>query len=378
MDELQEVLIVGAGPSGMICALSLNKLGIPVRIIDKRIDRSGISKATGVSLGTIQALVRLGVPENIIKMMTPMGRFVFYEDERLISDLYIPSVDNNPPAYLYPQQKLESLIENELNKMGVFVEYSTSIESIDNENEFFAEAGIKLPNGNVEQSIHKWIIGADGAHSSIRDICGFEFKGRTYPEDWSVTEVELDDWDRNIQAKLFLGSDGVGLFLSNPELRVVQGILNGPNVCEVIRALYPKVKFNYQRKFKVALRRVTSPRRNRVWVIGDAAHVQSPVGGQGLNLAVADATILSTWLNTDQKYAEKVLKRQAKRTLFFTDFDYRMLATKAVSVRMLRNAYWMMAAKYPGVSRWFFKSISGINHYKVLKNDMYSYNKHVS
>ena len=144
MGGKRKVLIVGAGPSGLMCALSLAKAGTPVRLIDRRNERGGISKATGVSLGTIKALGCLGISEDITQLMTPMGRFIFYEDNKLISDLCIPLLNGEPPAYLYPQQKLERIIEGELNKAGVFVEYSSSIEDINNENELFAEVTIKL------------------------------------------------------------------------------------------------------------------------------------------------------------------------------------------------------------------------------------------
>ena len=364
MSKEYEVLIVGAGPSGMLCALALFKAGVPVRIIDKRSERSCISKATGVSLGTIKALKELGFSASITRLMTPMSRFVFYEDNKLIADMSIPLLNDDPPAYLYPQLKLEKLIENKLNKKGVFVEYQSEIVSIDNDNNMFAVADIQLPDRDICRSKFKWIIGADGAHSTVREISGFEFKGRVYPEDWSVAEIEVDSWTKEIQAKLFLGSNGVGLFLSNPQLGVVQGILNAPNVGQVLREKYPNAKFNYEREFKVSLKRVSTPRKNRVWVIGDAAHVQSPVGGQGLNLAIADAMILSRWLELDENYAERQLMKQAKKTLLFTDFDYRMLATKAWGLRILRNKYWGLAARYPLISRWFFKSISGVSFYK--------------
>ncbi|MCI5142290.1 MAG: FAD-dependent monooxygenase [Candidatus Electrothrix sp. ATG1] len=366
MDKHKKVLVVGAGPSGMVFALSLAKAGVPVRIIDRRSKRAGISNATGISLGTMKALLELGISEDITQSMTPMSKFIFYEDNKLISDLCIPLLNNEPPAYLYPQIKLERIIESKLNDEGVFVEYQSSIEGINNEGNSIAEIRIKLPGGATEKSHFKWIVGADGAHSTVRELCKFKFNGRIYPEKWSVAEIEVDDWDTEIQAKLFLGSNGVGLFLSNPESAVIQGILNGPNVGELLREKYPTAKFNYERKFKVSLKRVTSPRKNRVWVIGDAAHVQSPVGGQGLNLAVADAVILAELLECDPLNAEKKLARQARKTLLFTDCNYRMLATTFWGVRMLRSSYWALASKSPVISRWFFKSISGLNHYKKL------------
>jgi len=367
VEKEHKVLVVGAGPSGMICALSLIQQGVPVRIIEKREERGGISKATGVSLGTIQALSNLGISQDITLSMSKMSKFVFYEDDKLVSNLSIPLLNDKPPAYLYPQLKLEEIIEKKLNKEGCFIEYGTSIENIDSENTQGIIVKITLPSGESQRREFEWLIGADGAHSSIRDKLGFNFIGKVYPEDWSVSEIETDEWDSSIQAKLFLGSDGVGLFLSNPEQGVVQGILNGPNVRERLLEMFPSAKVNYERSFKVSLKRVARPRIGRAWVIGDAAHVQSPVGGQGLNLAVADAVILSKWLYSDEAYAESRLSEQAKRTLFFTDFDYKMLATRNIAIRKFRNLYWYGASKFPSISRWFFWAISGVKHYKGIK-----------
>ncbi len=350
----------------MICALSLINSGKVVEIIDKRTKRNVISKATGVSLGTIKALTELGFPDTMTDLMTPMSHFVFYDDNKLISDLKIPLLNNEPPAYLFPQLKLEKLIENELNSKGLFIQYDTSIQNIDNQ-ESFAEVVLKQPGGNLLQKRFKRIIGADGAHSKVRELAEFQFKGRVYPEQWSVAEIETKSWDKRIQAKLFLSSNGTGLFLSNPEKVVIQGILNAPDIENRLKEKFPDAKFNYAREFKVSLKKVTSPKKKSVWLIGDAAHVQSPVGGQGLNLAITDAIILTKSLDINEKKAEIQLAMQAKTTLFFTDFDYRMLATKNILLRKIRNEYWRLASKSPWISRWFFKTISGINHYKVTK-----------
>lgn len=366
IENINKTLIVGAGPSGMICALSLARSGKPVEIIDKHSVRDSISKATGVSLGTIKALIELGLHDTITDLMTPMSRFLFYENNKIISDLKIPLLNDEPPAYLYPQLKLEKLIEKELNSKGVFIHYGTSIHSIDN-HKSFANVELKYPDGELSKNKFKRIIGADGAHSSVRKLAKFQFEGKVYPEIWSVAEIETKEWDNKIQAKLFLSSDGVGLFLSNPENGIIQGILNSPNIYEQLKEKFPEAKFNYSREFKVSLKKVTRPKKNSVWLIGDAAHVQSPVGGQGLNLAVADAVIISKYLDNDELYAENKLAKQAKSTLFFTDFDYRMLATTNIIIRSIRNTYWHLASKFPWISGWFFKSISGINHYKFKK-----------
>jgi 2-polyprenyl-6-methoxyphenol hydroxylase-like FAD-dependent oxidoreductase len=135
-----------------------------------------------------------------------------------------------------------------LNDCGCYIEYETSLENIDTEKTQATWVQIKQPNGKTQESVFEWVIGADGFHGMIREEVGFNFVGKIYPEEWSVSEIETDEWDTNIQAKLFLGSDGTGLFLSNPEPGVVQGMLNGPNVGSYLLKKFPNAKKNYERQ----------------------------------------------------------------------------------------------------------------------------------
>lgn len=154
-------------------------------------------------------------------------------------------------------------------------------------------------------------------------------------------------------------SDGVGLFLSQPRRGVIQGILNAKGVALRLSHMFRDAKLVYEREFRVSLRRVPSPRMGRVWLIGDAAHVQSPVGGQGLNLAVWDGVTLGRALAQNQTEVEEALRNRARSVLRFTHFDYLMLSTKWRSVQYLRNSYWKFAARFPRSAVWFFRLISG-------------------
>lgn len=150
------------------------------------------------------------------------------------------------------------------------------------------------------------------------------------------------------------------MFLSHPRPHLVQGILNAPNAASHLFGHFPNAILEYERHFKVSLRRVETPRAGRVWLIGDAAHTQSPVGGQGLNLAIWDGITLAQGLLNNDLSVEKKLAKRAKRTLFFTHFDYYMLANNNYLIQGLRNLYWRIAVRYPIISRWFFKLISGV------------------
>jgi 2-polyprenyl-6-methoxyphenol hydroxylase-like FAD-dependent oxidoreductase len=355
-----DILVVGGGASGLAFALECIRHGIAVRIIDKRPARSLIQKATGIAEGVWRQLAPFGVTASLLDDSIAMRRFVFYDDGRKVADVPVPLVDGAPPARLFPQGALEAAMERALAAHGVTVEYGTSFTALE-QNDSLVRVILTRADGSREEASPHWLIGADGAHSEVRRQAGMPFVGHDYPEQtWSVAEIATAHWPQDVQAQLFLRSTGVGLFLSQPSPGVVQGILNDANVGAAMTRLFPDAAFDYERSFQPALRRVPNARCGRVWVIGDAAHVQSPVGGQGLNLAIWDGITLAGALAVGDVSVEHRLVARARRVLAFTDFDYRLLATRSRPLRTMRNLYWATAARHPLLARWFFKIISGV------------------
>lgn len=354
-----KILVVGGGASGLAFALACMQAGVSVRMVDKRPRRSTIQKATGVAQGVWRQLAPFGITEVVIGDAIPMRHFVFHDDDRLIANIAVPSVNGEPPAHLYPQAHLEEVMEAALGAQGLSVEYGVTFIGFE-QGPAAVTVSLRHSDGSVEAAEADWLIGADGIHSEVRAFAGMPFVGRDYPEDWSVAEVSTRQWPADIQAQLFLRADGVGLFLSQPSRGVIQGILNGRGAAEQLKRKFPDADVHYEREFSVSLKRVPTPRCGRIWLIGDAAHVQSPVGGQGLNLAIWDGVTLGKALAKGDLGVEKMLARRARRVLFFTDFDYRMLATRSRIVRSLRNSYWFIASRFPWCAGWFFRVISGV------------------
>lgn len=356
----ERILVVGAGASGLAFALTCAAGGKYVRIVEKRPNRSLVGKATGVAQGVWSQLTRFGISASVISEAIPMRNFVFHDDEKLVAYISVPNINGNPPAHLYPQGDLEVHLERMLGGYGVDVEYGTSLTELHQSNGSVHVVLEKESSTQVEHYETEWVVGADGAHSDVRRILNVPFKGRDYPEQWSVAEITTTQWSPQTQAQLYLHHDGVGLFLSQPSPGVVQGILNSEGVARELRARFPDAEIRYERDFRVSLKRVATPRVGRVWLIGDAAHVQSPVGGQGLNLAIWDGITLADALMMNDVSVENRLASRARFVLFFTDFDYRMLATRLPFLRFLRNTYWRVASRYPIIAKWFFKIISGV------------------
>lgn len=303
-------------------------------------------------------LAEFGITQKIIGNAFPMRQFVFHDDDRVVARVHVPLVNKEPPAHLYPQAKLELAIEHALAACGVEIEYGTAFLAVV-QKEDTASVSVMHVGGETETIEVDWLVAADGSRSDVRSFLKVPFVGRDYPEEWSVAEIESNRWPSEIQAQLFLRSDGVGLFLSQPTRGVIQGILNAGGVTEEMISKFPDAALLYERQFKVSLRRVPSPRNGRVWLIGDAAHVQSPVGGQGLNLAIWDGITLGKALAQNDTSVERRLRKRARSVLRFTDFDYRMLSTKSPIIRRLRNMYWAFSARFPDGAGWFFRLISG-------------------
>lgn len=354
---MKAVLIIGAGPAGMACALALTQRGFNVSIVDRRLQRSPVAKATGVNLRCCLWLAEQGI--DLRTEAIPMRRFVFHDDEKLVANVQLPLLRGEAPAYLFPQAELERRMESLLLRQRVSIRYGLSLISI-GDNNSSPNIILQAPDGTLTTEKPDWVIGADGGHSTLRQLLDIPFVGHDYPEAWQVAEVDTANWDISAQARLYLHGDGCGLFLSQPSPGVVQGILNGPDVVSAIRAKLPDAKVRYVRDFRVALRRVQTPRHGRFWLIGDAAHTQSPVGGQGLNLSIRDAVTLGSSLGIQPPESiERQLITQAKQTLMFTDFDYRMLSTRSRLLRYARNGYWKLASRHTWIAHWFFKLIAG-------------------
>jgi len=274
-------LIIGAGASGLAFALEAASQGLACRIIDKRLKRSQIGKATGISLSALHMLKQYGVDPSVCEGAIPMQNFTFYDNKKLVTHLNIPLINKEPPAHLFPQGELENLMESQLNQQGVFVEYGKAFvdtESINDQCSTRIYSEIQQENECIAS---QWLIGADGAHSHVRQAVNVPFTGKNYNETWSVAEIDTHQWQAesqgntdvqehkqgSAQAQLFLTSAGVGLFLSKPKASRVQAIINAPYVEAAIQEHFTDYRLIYKREFSVALKRVLTPKIGNVWSI---------------------------------------------------------------------------------------------------------------
>ena len=306
-----EVLIVGAGPTGLVLALWLTKQGVPVRIVDKAAASGTTSRALAVHARTLELYRQLDLDGPVAeKGYTVPGARLWIGGkeaarvpfEKLVSDL-------TPYGFLhiFPQDEHERLLIDRLETLGVKVE--RPVELLDyTERADGIEARLCGPDGSQSRTTAKFIAGCDGARSKVREVMGSGFPGGTYAQVFYVADVEGDgaafNGDLNIDLE---ESDFIAIFplADKGRIRLIGAIrpdekknlemLKFDDISDrAVQALQLKVKkVNWFSVYHVSHRVAEHFRKGRSFLLGDAAHIHTPVGGQGMNTGIGDAINLA-------------------------------------------------------------------------------------
>jgi 2-polyprenyl-6-methoxyphenol hydroxylase-like FAD-dependent oxidoreductase len=307
---MNPVLVVGAGPVGMTMASELARYGVPVRIVDKAAHRTDKSKALVVWSRTLELLDRGGGSGPFVNAGFKTGAVNFIAGEKVIGRVSMEGVQSPYPyGLMLPQSETERLLEERLGGVGVTVErqvelttFKSSVEGV--------EAVLRHADGREESVSADWMLGCDGAHSAVRHGLAAPFAGETLDSDWMLADVHMTGypypdteaaiyWHRDGAFVIFPISPGRYRVLADlppagteqpptPTLEQVQAIIDrrGPSG---IKAFDPI----WLAGFRINGRKVASYRWGRVFLAGDAAHIHSPAGGQGMNTGMQDAFNLS-------------------------------------------------------------------------------------
>jgi 2-polyprenyl-6-methoxyphenol hydroxylase-like FAD-dependent oxidoreductase len=307
------VLIIGAGPAGLVLANVVAAHGVPVRIIDRDPGPVAESRAAIIHVRTLELLDRIGVRERVMAEGVSATTVEVHQRGRLSTrfPLASPAAAGATPLLL-TQDRTERLLIDALASRDVRVRWNTELTSLRD-----GVAVVRRPGGE-ERIEADWIVGADGASSRVRGELGLDFAGKTYEQAGMLADVQLDRPPERGTLRLNLTRGGfVGILdLGNGDCRLFGALppklapassTDGVSHDPYAGATLPDIQRWFDELFDVdatvtrvtwaALFRIHSRMTRRfragsVFLVGDAAHVHSPAGGQGLNLGIGDAVNL--------------------------------------------------------------------------------------
>jgi 2-polyprenyl-6-methoxyphenol hydroxylase-like FAD-dependent oxidoreductase len=373
-----DILIVGAGPVGLTLANDLQRRGIRCRLIDSAEHPAQQTKALGIHARTLELLTKMGVAQTAIERGLKSPGFNLYSDGKRIAQVnFAEHLLNSPYPYvlMLPQHETEKMLTEHLQSQGRTIEWQTELINV-TQDEQGVEAVLRHSDGQEEHIRVGWLVGCDGAHSTVRHLLGLNFAGTTFEQSFAVGNVRLT-WELSydeIFAFVHRGNFIAYFAMADGRHRVViayelDKAPTGEVTLEEIQLAIDTCGPHGARasdpadltRFHVNQRRAEHYRSGRIFLAGDAAHIHSPIGAQGMNTGIQDA------LNLSWKLALTVKGQASPRLLESYEVEREQVGEallrgteRATRMALSRNP--LLLALRNALAPIFFSSLPGAAH----------------
>ncbi|MDG4778359.1 FAD-dependent oxidoreductase [Micromonospora sp. WMMD961] len=373
-----DVLVVGAGPTGLATALTLARRGAEVTVLDQVADPPVTSRAAVVHAYTLEVLDRIGVAALLVAQGVRAPRFTVRDRDRVLLSVPFHELPSRfPYALLVSQAVTEKVLTDQLADLGVRVRRPCRLNGLSR-----TADGVRAQVDGTDLRA-RYVVGADGLHSTVRQSAGIGFTGPADEESFVLADVRVRSALPRDEAALFLARPGPLVWAPLPDgvVRLVAAVATAPAEPDAahLQALLDErgptrrpdrvIEVLWGSRFRVRHRIADTFRSGPVLLAGDAGHVHSPAGGQGMNLGICDAVALGTALadvldggpetalddyNARQRpMAEDVLSFAAGLT---------RLATTPPARRPARDVLLRLLGAVPPARRRIALRLSGLSH----------------
>ncbi|HEX4587147.1 MAG TPA: FAD-dependent monooxygenase [Mycobacterium sp.] len=372
-----DVLVVGAGPSGLTLAASLVNSGVATTVVDRQAAGANTSRAAVVNARTLEVLDGIAVARRLVKEGVPAPRFTIRDGARTLIPVDFSVLPTDYPySLMVPQATTERLLLDRLTELGGTVIRPKVLTSVTQDAD---GATATFEDGDVIRA--RYVVGADGIHSIVREQAGIGFEGGEYEESFTLADVRLRGEALADEVILFWAKAGLTVVAPLPGdvFRIVAPVTDAPEEpsAAFIQQILDERGLGAGRmvvtdviwgsRFRIHHRVADTYRAGRLLLAGDAAHVHSPAGGQGMNLGIQDAVALAEALAAvlggaadsvldDYGTARRAI---AQQVVEMTDRLTR-LATLPRAARTIRNTAIGLAGRVPAVQRALAWRLSGL------------------
>jgi 2-polyprenyl-6-methoxyphenol hydroxylase-like FAD-dependent oxidoreductase len=378
-----EVLVVGAGPTGLALATTLQQAGIAPVLVDRLTSGQNTSRAAVIHAHTLDVLERIGVSGRLVRDGLALSRFSIRDRDELLVRLRFDQLPSPFSCLLMlPQARTEEILRDALVAAGGEVRWGCSVESLVGTPQG-VEAVLATPAGR--QAVRaRFVVGADGMHSLVRQTAGIGFAGARYEESFVLADVDLAWGHGHDEVMLFFSPAGLVVVAPLPagRFRIVATLEQAPaevGLAEIQALLDARgptrgaarvSQVHWGSRFRLHHRVADHYRRGPFLLMGDAAHVHSPAGGQGMNTGLVDACVLGELLaevvagrrgEAALDEYERLRRPAARKVLGLAGRLTGMAMVKSAPKRFVRNLALRAVNRLPLARRRLEMNLSGLS-----------------